>query len=366
MSGYHGSSSFCDREEELAQLANWVNGGVPCVIIGIRRLGKTGLIRHLAHHLVDYKVLFIDLQGTESLQGLVEKLADSIALAFPERKNERVWAVLKSLRPSIEFDPYSGLPQISFQFSKPEEIQHTLHNLLSMLNNQDQPTLLAFDEFQQITNYPESNVEGILRSEMQQFTSLCYLFSGSQTHLLSRMFASGTRPFFASVQRLFLEKIDEKVYAHFIQNQFKRHGKTITLDLVNDLLIWTECHTYYTQYFCNQLYLESSSDITSADLNQIKLKILQTSKNDFYLWRDVLAAGQWKLLVAIGKEEALYQPNSQVILKKYNLATPAAVNKALQTLLDKQLVNEFHDSRGNKFYKLADVFMMRFIQYEIK
>lgn len=366
VSGYQGPEFFCDRENELDQLSSWVRGGVPAVIIGIRRLGKTGLLRHLFHHLPDHRAIFVDLQGTESFNGLVEKFAEGIGRVFPEGRYKKLWQALKSLRPSIEFDPYSGLPQISFNFVRSGEAHQTMLGLFSMLDDLKEPVLVAFDEFQQILNYPEQQTEGELRSLMQEFNSLKFLFSGSQTHLLTSMFSSGSRPFFGFAQRLYLEKMDKEVYGQFIKDSFKRHGKAINGDMIGDILDWTEAHTYYTQYLCNQLFLETQKEVKKEDLNALKLKILNVSRQDFFQWRDVLSSGQWKLLVAIAKETNLYKPTSIHIQRKYNLTTPNAIQKTLRMLLNKQLINDFFDESGEKFYKLADVYMMRFIQHEIR
>ena len=54
---------------------------------------------------------------------------------------------------------------------------------MSLLQDQSPEILLVFDEFQQIIRYSENEVEGKIRNDMQQYSGVSYLFSGSHTHL---------------------------------------------------------------------------------------------------------------------------------------------------------------------------------------
>jgi hypothetical protein len=361
VTGYYGPAYFCDRESEIAHIKSHLAGGVPVVIIGARRLGKTGLIRHLFGQ-IKQPGIFVDLQGTESINGLAEKLAEGIGNTFPEKSHTKIWNALKSLRPTLSFDPFSGSPQFGFNFQQADEGRHTMQSLLELLSKQSKNTVIAFDEFQQIMDYPDKATEGIIRSQVQKFPNVRFLFSGSQTHLLSAMFEEGSRPFFANAAKLYLEKLDPSIYGDFILEKFAEVKKTIAEDQVREILRWTDTHTYYTQYFCNQLCMGTSRKITADHIETLKWKILQTSRQDFFLVRDLLTRSQWRLLTAVAKEEALYQPYARKAIDTYRLSTPAAIRKAIKTLLDKQLINVFYNENGERYYKVADVFLMRFIQ----
>ena len=361
VNGYAGPESFCDREDELKLISGYLKGRIPIVIIGIRRLGKSGLIRHLFAKSKS-KGVYVDLQKTSSLEGLTNALADGIGEAFPESKHSQVWDVLKSFRPSITFDPISGSPQFSFSLQRPEQVQQTLQGLFKILASRKEKVIIAFDEFQEIKKYYESNVEGILRAEMQKFSELHYIFSGSQTNMLNAMFLEGEKPFFANTAKLYLEKIDQSIYADFIINQFKKHGKQLDQELVDELLIWTDIHTFYTQFFCNQLFIYSDKKVTSDNFNWVKGQILQTAKHDYFQLNALLSKGQRQIVYAIAKEEKFYNPSANVHKQKYKLGTSRGIIKNLEALVEKQLVNLFYDDEGEGYYKLANIFVMRYIQ----
>ncbi len=85
--GYFGPSSFCDREEELENLNRNIKGNQPTLLLGIRRLGKTGLLHHFIHHLKKgYVGIYVDLQDAFNLRETVAKLSEVILNAFSQEK----------------------------------------------------------------------------------------------------------------------------------------------------------------------------------------------------------------------------------------------------------------------------------------
>lgn len=361
VNGYHGPEYFCDRENEIRQLATYIEGQIPCVLLGIRRMGKTGLIRQLMQQL-KISGIYVDLDGTTSLQDLTTRLADGIGRHFPEQKYSGIWKALKGFRPSVSFDPLTGGPQFSFNFQSGDEVKQTLQGLLSLLNERKKPVLLVLDEFQEIRSYSEENTEGTLRSEMQQFTNLRYLFSGSKKSVLGNMLQKGSSPFFSNLGKLHLQQLPREIYCQFIFQKFQQNKKNISEQQVEELVNWTETHTYYTQFVFNQLFLLSGKRVVQKDIDFLKWQILQASREDYLQIKNLISSGSFKLLIAIGKEKEMYKPYSMDHVKNYGLGTPNGTKKALNALLENQLVNEFYDYNEEKYYKLSDVFLMRYIQ----
>tara|TARA_Y100001972_G_scaffold128713_1_gene191200 strand:- start:2911 stop:3759 length:849 start_codon:yes stop_codon:yes gene_type:complete len=254
--GYFGPKYFCDREDELHALDLAFHGNIPILLTGIRRLGKTGLLHHFLHHRKKKEVgIFVDLLNVGDMRGLVAKLSEAILRAFPEEKKYKaIWETTQKLRPTISFDEFSGLPQVSLSLSNEKEAERSFTHLLDSLSSRSEQLVLIFDEFQQVIHFEDSHVESVLRSEMQQHPSIHYIFSGSKTHLLSRIFQDSTRPFYGMVQSIYLEKLNASVYQKFIATKFSEAGKSISNELIKEIISWTDGHTYYTQYVCDQLF----------------------------------------------------------------------------------------------------------------
>ncbi len=222
--GYAGPEYFCDREAELSTLIKNIKGGNSTTVIALRRIGKTSLIRHLFHHLgSDIHTVYLDILPTESLSDLLNQFTASVAAALPENNalGKKIWNFIRSLRPTISYDALQGTPIISIS-STPDQSKQSIHDLLTILENQSLPTVIAIDEFQQILNYPEKQTEAWLRSIIQRLNNVYFIFSGSQQHLMQEIFTSPARPFFRSSQFLKIEKIPQEIYSKFIVKKLHR------------------------------------------------------------------------------------------------------------------------------------------------
>ena len=85
--GYLSPHYFCDREVETEQLIRNITNGRNVVIISVRRMGKTGLIRHCFYQdeiKEHYYTFFIDIYATASLREFVFALGKEI---FPQIRN---------------------------------------------------------------------------------------------------------------------------------------------------------------------------------------------------------------------------------------------------------------------------------------
>ncbi len=114
--------------------------------------------------------------------------------------------------------------------------------------------MLAFDEFQQIVHYPESGPEALLRTVIQEFNDLRFIFSGSHQGTMKSMFTDQGRPFYRSTQVLQLASIEHEVYKRFIQHHFAQSGKNIADSVIDAILEWCRRQTYYVELICNRLF----------------------------------------------------------------------------------------------------------------
>ena len=53
----------------------------------------------------------------------------------------------------------------------------TIEKIFEYINAEKKKVVIAFDEFQQISAYPEKNVEALLRSQIQFANNSSFLFS---------------------------------------------------------------------------------------------------------------------------------------------------------------------------------------------
>ncbi len=362
---YQGKEYFCDREHNLESLINNIKSELNTTLISIRRIGKTGLIKHLFEHLEDnfqYKCLFVDLFATQNLNDFANQLANEISKKFPNKESigKRFFNNIKQLRPLIQFDALTGEPSISFDALKQNEIPKTIQQLLLFLEQQNIPIIIAFDEFQQINEYPEKNTEALLRTIIQEVKNLRFIFSGSKKHILTEIFGNSKRPFYASTQVEYLDFIPSEKYKEFIKKHFNNNNKTIQDEDIDFILNWTNNHTYFVQMVCNRLYASGKRKIKLTDIQQTCYKILKDQEVFFYQYRNLLSSQQWNVLKAISKEEKVYQLTGKEFLTKYKFSNASAVKRCVDSLLEKEMIYQESDENGT-FLRTYDVFLQKWM-----
>lgn len=104
--------------------------------------------------------------------------------------------------------------------------------ILLYLENSGRKNIVAIDEFQQIGEYPQKNVEALLRTKIQMCTMTQFIFAGSKKHMMSNMFHSSAKPFYQSVITMGLNPIPLEIYTDFAQKLFEEKGKRLDAEIV--------------------------------------------------------------------------------------------------------------------------------------
>jgi AAA+ ATPase superfamily predicted ATPase len=362
-SDYIDPDYFCDRKDELNQLVEAIENQRNTTIVSQRRLGKTALIKHLFHFLSDRKDIslhYFDIYSTQNLREFTNLLCTSLLGYYeskPEKAFQQILKILGQFRPKFSVDELSGRPSIELSLQSDAETGQSLGALFAYLASQQKKIVIAIDEFQQITQYPENNVEALLRTHIQGSNNVSMIYSGSNRHMLLSLFNDYARPFYQSSGFLFLEKLDKEKYKSFIAGHFKASGCVLSEDALNYILDWPLGHTYYVQEICNRLYAASFRRIEPQDVNIIILQIMEERTPLYQIYRDLLTSSQYSLLKALAIEGQTEQPTSSGFVTKYQLGAISTVKRSLEALENKHLI---FNEEGKYF--LMDVFLMRWLQ----
>ena len=366
INSYTSPAFFCDREKETATLLANIQQQRHTAFFALRRLGKTALIKHvfyLASKQKNRKCIYIDIYASQHLKDLTNTLANHIYSIFPQNKGvgKKFWEAIKLFRPIVSIDPLNGTPELSLDITQPKQFEKTIPQLLHFLDNQPIKTVIAIDEFQQILSYPEKNVEAILRTAMQNLKNVTFIFCGSHQAMMQQIFNSAKRPFYASCASINLQKIPTDAYTYFIKNTFAKYKYKIACTAIEDILHFTSVHTYYTQCLCHQLFNMGIKNITNSQVQAAKLQLIQEREGTFFQYRNLLTTTQWKLLIALAKQEAVIQPYAKEFISTYNLGTSAIVKRSLEALLQKEMIY-YNSSIAQPYYAVYDKFLMRWLQ----
>lgn len=367
VTGYYGPEYFCDREDDLSRLVNSVENSRTVVLSSMRRIGKTGLIQHLHHHLKKsnkWDCIYIDILDTKNDNDLINKLI-SVGLNILEKQNSKLFQNLiqyfSSFRPVISIDPLTGSPNVSLDIKSKQDVQLSLEKLFELISKNKKKIQISIDEFQQIKNYQEGSViDATLRSIIQKYNSLHFIFSGSQRNLLESIFITPTSPMFSMSEMFILEKIPYSSYFDFIKNNFHKANKKISDVAVHDILTWTNIHTFYVQFLCNRIFSTFDSKIHIEEINKTKLNILKEFENTYINYKNILSPNQFKVLLGIAKEGGSISVMSKDFTTKYNIAASSA-KQSLEYLLTTEMVYK-KSTKENSYYFVYDLFFSRWLE----
>ena len=362
--GYESEDYFCDRREETEQLILQLTNGNHVALISPRRMGKTGLLYHcFAQPRIQdsYYTFLIDIYATKNLQDMVYQLGRAIVDKLKSKGKtaiDKFLQVVTSLRTGISFDG-QGNASWNLSVGDMKSPNFTLDEIFNYLQEADKRCIVAIDEFQSITDYPEQNVEAMMRTYVQKCRNAVFVFSGSQKSLMSEMFSSPARPFYQSVSMLFLKPVVLKEYEIFAKRLFEKGNRQIADDVVSIIYERFEGVTWYVQKVLNQLF--ATREQVTAEHVETAISQIICQNEDAY--KDILfqlTTRQRDLFIAIGKERKARQITSMAFVKRYHLSSASSVQKAAQILQNKQLIT---DQYGN--YEVYDKFLGEWIRKTI-
>jgi AAA+ ATPase superfamily predicted ATPase len=361
--GYAGAAYFCDRENETKELISALRNGRNVTLRSPRRVGKTGLIQHVFAQLAqtnpEIKCFYVDLFSTHSLDEMVVELGKAIIgqLDTPLQKIEGYMTqFFKSCRLYLSPDPLTGAPKLNLDLITNNPAV-TLDEIFAYIRKSERECYIAVDEFQQIVEYPQKNVEALLRTYMQQCPNVRFIFSGSKQHLMSDIFNSPKRPFYRSTDKMTLEAIPESVYYAFAERWLQKAGTHMPEEIFHDIYTRASGYTWYIQYMLNRLYEMRPKVVEEADVMACLNYIVQREEEDYRKMYSMLTNNQTQVLRAIAKEQIVAAPTAAAFLKKYNLPAISSVKRVIDFLKEKEYIYP-----ANEGYIIYDRFMAIWLQ----
>lgn len=365
--GRVSGDAFCNRESEIQELLEDIRGRQHVIISSQRRLGKTSLVWKVLEEARKEGIIpvYVDLYPISTMGEFIEEYAKGIArtLSIYEKAKRLMRDLFSRLHLSMGIDP-AGNPQWSVGFDRSHETE-TFDEVVSSLENylkrKAKYGMVAFDEFQQITEINGEKVERRLRSAIQTHEHVSYLFVGSKRHLLHDLFSNPNRPFYRSGKVFPLEKIGLGHLQGFIEKTFNDARVDIDEKTLQLIVKITECHPYYIQYLCHILYDTMEKRRITADDVPKAIDLLLRRESTAYMntW-DLLKHRQRQALIALSETGPAESPFRQEMLRRFKISQPAVMDRALKSLVAKDLVDKA-DGR----YQIIDLFFKRWIKTHI-
>ena len=364
ITGIIPESYFCDRDKETTWMVRTLENKAHILLTSPRRMGKTQLIRHLFEQQrikENYYTFYTDIYATTSLHELVLFLSKEIySVLVPKGKNvlNKFLACLHSLTGSFGYDPVSNTPTFNIKLGDIHSPELTLEEIFNYLEQADKPCVFAIDEFQQIANYPEKNVEALLRTHIQRMNNCLFIYAGSNRHFLENMFNTAAKPFYNSAEQIYLDSIPKDVYTGFAEALFANAGRRVAPEAISYAYDLFEGHTYYVHNLLHNVfaYLDADKFIEKIDVDKVLDDVLEEKGHGFASVMNQLNYQQKETLIAIAKDGKVGGVTSVAFVKRHALKSPSSVQYAIRTLLDKQLLT-YNNQGKTKVFSVSDRFM---------
>lgn len=342
---YAGPKYFCDRVEETECLISALRNGRNVTLMSSRRMGKTWLIQNAFHQIrQDYPeavCFYMDIFSTTCLNDFMILFGQTVIGKLDNLSQKTLTAIGVPFK--IDFQPFLA--------------QATLKEIFDYLEYSGKECYIAIDEFQQIAEYPEKGVEGLLRSYIQLLPHVHFIFSGSKQRLMEEMFGSAKRPFYRSTEKMNLAPIPLEHYSLFAIRWMQAGGKVLSDELFRMIYQRFNGHTWYIQYVLNRLYEQREDVLNEVLFEKCLVDIVRSEVDECQRLYDMLTENQSALLRAVARERIVSSINSSAFVKKYRLKGPSSINTALKFLINKEYV--FKSEEG---YCVYDRFMELWLQ----
>ena len=289
--GIARKDSFCNRQQEIKDLIDFANSGQDVVLYSPRRYGKSSLVFQVLRELEKNKFItvYLDLFPISSEHDLISRFAASVIKgigrgADPRTFKERIMNLFYRLIPSFEVKP-DGL-SISVKFDRSTNIELLLDDLMkgtyNFVKRKKLRACVALDEFQEITELPESKkIEGILRSHMQLHKEISYFFIGSRRRIIKDIFTDKNRPFYKSAFLYRLKDLPKHEFIAFIEKKFKQTGKNCPFNFAEEIYNMTEGYPYYVQKLSLLAWNFTEKVSTPDNIQKAYRLLLESEAMDF-------------------------------------------------------------------------------------
>ena len=361
---YLSDKYFCDRSEETENLRKQILNGRDVALISPRRIGKSGLLQHFFSQ-ADVKerfyVFYVDIYATTSLAEFVYTLGKEIydqLKSQPTVWKEKFFQVIASFRVGFKLDAMTGVPSLDLGLGDIQVPQTTLDEIFAYINEADRPCIIAIDEFQQIGEYAEKNVEALLRTKIQQCRNARFIFSGSKRHLMSNMFNSPSKPFYQSAISMGLEPIPMDVYADFSVRLFEERERALDRAVVETVWKQYSGYTWFVQMMMNELFALTprGGRCDVSLIQEARRNVIMSQEGSYKDLLQRLPPKQKIVLQAIAKEGLARNITSSKFIKKYNLNSASSVQAAVKLLLKTDLLTQAEGT-----YRVYDYFFAEWL-----
>ena len=359
---------FYDREEVFLSLYRKLAGGSSNVVMyAPRRYGKTSLVKKVLERFSKEGVptVYFDFNKVDSLEHFCDEYASAL-YAVAGKGSAALNAMgkyISHLHPTVRV---GGDATVSLRLDYGPKMTATsltaVLDLAERISSEvvGKPLVVAFDEFQEIGRLSKVlALEGVFRSCIQSHQNVRYLFMGSKTHMLKRMFGDKARPFYKSAATVRLPKPPEDESLAFVKERFASRSIGVDDAEARRIVMESENIPYYLQQLSSLVFDEVAASgrdwVENADVDAAIGNLIMENA-DYYQERVSLLSPTQRLVVsALAREPA--SDFDEDYRTRHSLGGSSTVHSALRAVVNAGIVE-----REERTYSIGDPFLAKYLK----
>ncbi len=341
--------AFWNRTKEIEELVRDIRNSQNVIIFSPRRYGKTSLIKTVLEkvHKEGILTVYIDLYPAITKEKFVEIYAKAVSESLG-KPSEKVLVKLKKLFPKLIPKIVirgEGEAEFEFDYAPRDVFKGSLQDLLSAVHKrakeEKKEACVVFDEFQEITNYADDEIEKQMRATFQSHRNVSYIFLGSKKHLFGKLFQDPNRPFYKSGKHMPLDRLPLDEVSKYAKAKFSEGKISVKPDILVSIAEKASGHPYYTQLLCHILWddCRDKREILNHDVEEAIGTMLNREKEAYEVILESLTQKQKNLLIALSLESKA-QIFSNRFLTHYHLGNASSIQKAYSGLIEKDILDK--------------------------
>ncbi len=272
------ADELIDRERELRLLVRLAEANDNSRLTAPRRYGKTTLLKRVRVEAekLGMNTVYVNFYGLLSVTEAADRIEDAYRRSLHGAARNLAVGIIRTFRPTVKV-PKTG---ISLEPTIETEVGRRLSWLLDLpvkiMERTGTPTLVVFDEFQDIL-LTKPPVDGLIRSRLEQHEAeASYVFAGSHPGMMRRLFGDRTRPFYGQARSVRLGPLPEDDLGEYIGGRFARSDRDVG-GILDPLLATAQGHPQRAMLLAHFLWEHTAPSAESDEAGW------QEAMNDVYL-----------------------------------------------------------------------------------
>ncbi len=339
--------SFCNREMETEKLIGNLESGKHTFIVAPRRYGKSSLCEQafsksdLPWSKVDFHLAITEKDVERFIINAVIQLIGK-SVGQVDKLTATIKSFVKNLKPkfALSSEHMSLELEVTNQSTPAENVAEAILLLDRLLCERNQRAALLLDEFQEVGAIGKGKgIEGAIRSAAQETQQLAIVFSGSNPHLLKRMFEDERRPLYKLCRKLMLSRISSEHYqAHLNKAAKLMWNASLQDDTFIEIMTLSERHPHYVNHLCDVIWSSEQEIPNKQAVLHAWNEVCEEERSD--LIKDFLALSEnqkkvMKYVATVGGGN-LYSSDAAKIMD----IPQGSVRGAIEQLLEKDFIQK--------------------------